>query len=322
MQMKERQEHAAEAMPSSSMPLGSGDIQGVCRNTVARGPGAFPSGSVRILDCHDATIYALAPLQCVSVSCCSDCTVVVGAVGKLLRVERCMRVQLIAATRRIYVNASHDCIFYLGVNEQPVLLGDNRFVQFAPYNTHYERLAAHMEAAGCSPSPSLWDQPLVLVPDHHATHAELLKSPDGKSPLARGKGGPAFSILPPEKLMPFVVPFRGGPGKLCGGPPASEVLMRSDSIGASVRKGPGTGGAGGVFPLPPEYEAAVSKKIESVSRLRAAVKSANLPEERKKEVQAVIQSFFREWLSSSGRLRAVFDLARMEKDAEKSNGGS
>lgn len=316
LQLKEH-----HSRPNSPGLAGTSEIHGVCKNTVAKGPGAFPSGCLRIVDCHDATIYALAPLQCVSVSCCSDCTVVVGAVGHLLRVERCMRVQLIAACKRIYVNASHDCIFYLGVNEQPVLLGDNRFVQFAPYNTQYERLEAHMAAVGCESEPNCWDMPLLLVPDHHAAHAEHLRSPDGKGPSVRGKGGPAFSILPPEKLMPFVVPFKGAPGRLCGGPASSAALMRSDSIGASVSKSNKNGGGGGgtVFPLPPEYEAAVNKKIESVAKLRAAVKSANLPEERKREVQNVIQSYFREWLNSSGKMRQIYDLARLEKDADSAN---
>ena len=118
----------------ASPPLASGapcgeEITGIHKNTVARGPGAFARNQARISDCHDATIYALAPLDCLSISCCSDCVVVVGAVGKLIRVERCVRLQLIAVCRRIYINASHDCIFYLGTNQPPVLLGDNRFVQ-------------------------------------------------------------------------------------------------------------------------------------------------------------------------------------------------
>lgn len=46
---------------------------------------------------------------------------------------------------------------------------------------------------------------------------------------------------------------------------------------------------------------------------------ANLPEEKKREVQSIIQSYFREWLTSSGRMRQIYDLARLEKDAE---GGS
>lgn len=97
-----------------------------------------------------------------------------------------------------------------------------------------------------------------------------------------------------------------------------------------------------MFPLPPEYAAAVQLKEESVSKLRGAVKSvrrrcnvspvgvcrfttstraqANLPEEKKREVQSIIQSYFREWLTSSGRMRQIYDLARLEKDAETKSG--
>jgi len=39
------------------------DIQGVCKSTVVRGEDDFPSGSLRVTDCHDTIIYALAHLQ-------------------------------------------------------------------------------------------------------------------------------------------------------------------------------------------------------------------------------------------------------------------
>lgn len=105
------------------------DIQGVCKSTVAKGEDDFPDGVLRITDCHDSVIYALAPLQYASITCCSDCTVVVGAVGRMLRVERCERLQLIAGCVRICISSCHDCVFYLGVNRPPLLLGDNRFIQ-------------------------------------------------------------------------------------------------------------------------------------------------------------------------------------------------
>ena len=105
------------------------DIQGVCKSTVAKGEDDFPDGILRITDCHDSVIYALAPLQYASITCCSDCTVVVGAVGKMLRVERCERLQLIAGCVRVCISSCHESVFYLGVNRPPLLLGDNRFVQ-------------------------------------------------------------------------------------------------------------------------------------------------------------------------------------------------
>lgn len=105
------------------------DIQGVCKSTVAKGEDDFPDGILRVTDCHDSVIYALAPLQYASITCCSDCTVVVGAVGRMLRVERCERLQLIAGCARVCISSCHESVFYLGVNRPPLLLGDNRFVQ-------------------------------------------------------------------------------------------------------------------------------------------------------------------------------------------------
>ena len=121
----------ATALPWQALLFAGGvvDVQGVCKSTVAKGEDDFPDGVLRITDCHDSVIYALAPLQYASITCCSDCTVVVGAVGRMLRVERCERLQLIAGCVRICISSCHDCVFYLGVNRAPLMLGDNRFVQ-------------------------------------------------------------------------------------------------------------------------------------------------------------------------------------------------
>ena len=51
-------------------------VQGVVKSTVVRGEDEFPSGLLRVSDCHDSVLYALAPLQFASIYCCSDCTVV------------------------------------------------------------------------------------------------------------------------------------------------------------------------------------------------------------------------------------------------------
>ena len=55
---------------------GDVDVQGLVKSTVARGEDEFPSGLLRVSDCHDSVVYALAPLQFASIYCCSDCTVV------------------------------------------------------------------------------------------------------------------------------------------------------------------------------------------------------------------------------------------------------
>lgn len=78
-------------------------------------------------------------------------------------------------------------------------------LQMAPYNTQYERLPVHLAAAGIEAGHNFWDQPVTLALPHKPA------APDS------GQSRPAFSLLPPEKLLPFMVPFQGGRGPLCGG---------------------------------------------------------------------------------------------------------
>lgn len=49
---------------------------------------------------------------------------------------------------------------------------------------------------------------------------------------------------------------------------------------------------------------------------------AVLDDARKRELQSVIQSHFKEWLLSSGNMRQVYDLARMERENPGSATGS
>lgn len=43
------------------------------------------------------------------------------------------------------------------------------------------------------------------------------------------------------------------------------------------------------------------------------MRDADLDDATKKELQATIQSYFKEWLSSSGAMRQVNELARIER---------
>lgn len=43
--------------------------------------------------------------------------------------EHCERVQIIAASKRICIANCRECIFYLGVNHQPLIVGDNHKLQ-------------------------------------------------------------------------------------------------------------------------------------------------------------------------------------------------
>lgn len=320
------------AVPEQEQESTSESVCGVHRATVVKGESDLPPlGTLRVADCHGAVVYALGPLRSTLITCCRDCVVVLGAVGALLRLERCERVQVVAAARRAVVNTCHDCILYLGCPQQPLLLGDNRFVQLAPYNAGYERLAEHCGVAGVRTGTSMWDRPLCLVPGHTRPGSgggeagglspmQVSQPRVGHEPLGGGVEGvpPGVSLLPPDKLMPFAVPFRGGPGPLCGGP-ATGSMAPVDTLSSLVDLGAGEGTHAGQFPpspfpLPPAYAAAWDAKIRGVASVRAAVKSAGLEEGSKRDLMAAIQAQFKDWLQATGAMRHVYDLARLERD--------
>lgn len=108
-------------------------------------------GEAVVVACHECVVYVLAPVSRVLLVRCSDCTVVVGAVGYVLRAEQCERMHVAVATHLTAVSACCDCTFYLGTPRPPVLLGDNRFISLGPYNTRYPNLVAHVLRAGLRP---------------------------------------------------------------------------------------------------------------------------------------------------------------------------
>eukprot|EP00798_Chlamydomonas_sp_ICE-L_P003219 gene3219-13238_t len=297
-------------------------VSGVYKGTVVRGEGDFasPQDNLHITDCHDSVIYILAPLQTVYVSGCSDCTIVIGAAGRMLRLERCDKLQVMAAASRTVISSCHDCSLYLGTPRPPVFIGDNRFIRLAPLNTRFERQLVHVNEAGVRlDCANKWDTPIVLAGKERRG---MGSSPD--SPRASYSSSPTppklpYSLMPPEDFLPFVTPFVGSEGVLAGGP-AHPHTTRWSVIAASAASNK-SGPPLYLFPLPPDYEKALQNKLSLTSDLRRQFKEANLSKDKEKELNDAIQDHFREWLTTSNMLRQIYDLSNLERD-EASSGAT
>ena len=103
---------------------------------------------VMISDCTDAHFYLLQPFEHATIAGCTGCTIVVGAVAGLLHVVDCEKTIITSAARRVLVNNSSDVQVCVFTPCQPILVGDNRACQFAPYNTYYEGLREDLLATG------------------------------------------------------------------------------------------------------------------------------------------------------------------------------
>ncbi|KAF3787006.1 TBCC domain-containing protein 1 [Nymphaea thermarum] len=236
----------------SAYARGQTFIEGISKTSVVKQSSDIKGHSVKVLNCHDSVIYILSPLRYVIVNGCSDATVVLGAIGKAVRVEHCERVQVITAARRVCIANCRECVFFLGVNQRPLILGDNHKLQVAPYNTFYSQLEEHMTEAGIVSSINRWDEPLTLgVVDPH----DSLSHPAGVSDVQ----AEAPVCLDPYQFTNFLIPrwFEG-------------------ELPQSTKQNP--------FPLPDIYLASQKKKFHVLDDIKQSLRNAQLEDSRKREL--------------------------------------
>lgn len=259
----------------------------------------------KITDCADSIIYLLEPYHYVSIVGCVDCVIVVGAVARSLRVEGCERVTLMCAAKRVTVRSCFDCNFHLGVLTQPLFVGDNRKCVLAPYNTFYEHLGEHLIEARLRPEAcTAWDRPVVLGVD--VTIQDGSSSPSAPDVVRISSG---VTLMPPDAFTLFIVPFREYVADVVADAPPTP-----SSVAATTQANP--------FDVPANYVTALESKMQLICDVRARVRDSSLPETKRGELQAAIQSHFKAWLQQSGKSREVFDLSAIEREEMRAAGAT
>jgi len=66
------------------------------------------------------------------------------------------------------------------------------------------------------------------------------------------------------------------------------------------------------------------KKLRKVAELQGSLGQAIVDTSNRRALQVAIQGYFKDWLFSSGRIRQVYDLAKLEQQAlgEQTNSNS
>eukprot|EP00256_Glycine_max_P058918 XP_014627255.1 uncharacterized protein LOC100800780 isoform X2 [Glycine max] len=251
-------------------------IEGISKSSYVKHASDIKGSSVKVLNCHESAIYILAPLRYATVYGCSDATIVIGAVGKAVRVEHCERVHVIVAAKRICIANCRECVFFLGVNQQPLILGDNHKLQVAPYNTFYSQLEKHMNEVGIVPTVNRWDEPLALgMVDPH----DSLSHPAGVSDVQ----AESATRVDPDQFTDFVIPnWFGG-----------------ESTGATK---------GNPFTLPDAYMVSQHKNQKNLGEIRHLLREAPLEDSRKRELSSALHVYFKDWLYASGNIRQLYCL--------------
>ncbi|XP_054802821.1 uncharacterized protein LOC129306320 isoform X2 [Prosopis cineraria] len=251
-------------------------IEGISKSSYVKLSSDIKGSSVKVLNCHESTIYILAPLRYATVYGCSDATIVLGAVGKAVRVEHCERVHVIVAAKHICIANCRECVFFLGVNQQPLIVGDNHKLQVAPYNTFYSQLEEHMTEVGIVPTVNRWDEPLALgMVDPH----DSLSHPAGVSDVQ----AESAVRVDPDQFTNFMIPNWLG-GEHTG----------------STNDNP--------FKLPEAYIASQHRNQKNLEEIKQLLREAPLEESRKRELSSALHVYFKDWLYASGNIRQLYCL--------------
>ncbi|CAL1372427.1 unnamed protein product [Linum trigynum] len=265
--------NSGKTAPSSR---GTSFIEGISKSSYVKQASDLKGSSVKVLNCHDSVIYILAPLRYATVYGCSDSTIVLGAVGKAVRIEHCERVHVITAAKRVCIANCRECVFFLGVNQRPLMVGDNHKLQVAPYNTFYADLEAHMAEAGIEAKINKWDKLLALgVVDPH----DSLSHPAGVSDVQ----AETATRIDPDLFTNFLIPNWFG-GESSG--------MTKDNP----------------FPLPDNYMESRQKNLKSLDEMKQLLRDTPLEDSRKRELSCALHVLFKDWLYASGNIRQLYCL--------------
>ncbi|XP_039000257.1 TBCC domain-containing protein 1-like [Hibiscus syriacus] len=251
-------------------------IEGVSKSSYVKPASDLKHSSVKVINCYDSVIYILAPLRYATIYGCSDATIVLGAVGKAVRVEHCERVHVIIATKRVCIVNCRECLFFLGVNQRPLIVGDNHKLQVAPYNTFYSQLEEHMTEVGIKATINKWDEPLALgAVDPH----DSLSHPAGVSDAQ----AESAALLDSDQFTNFLIPnwFEG----------ESTGLTKDNP-----------------FPLPDAYLTSQQRNQKNLHEIKQILREAPLEENRKRELSSALHVYFKDWLYASGNIRQLYCL--------------
>lgn len=305
---------------------------------------------VHVTDCSDAHIYLLQPFEHATISACTNCTIVVGAVAGLLHMVDCERIKITSAARRVLISNCFDVSHFIFTPSPCLLVGDNRSCQFAPYNTYYDGLREDLLATGLAAAvfsqdntvvgdsvygPALqcasnkWKQPVELaklseLPQVHS----IQPGADDRALNVTGAGEDAMktpTLVPASEFQVLFVPLESEANKQrrlaqkTAADDAAATTVEDSSVVSGPKSGMGSQYSHNLadvlqlspFRLPTEYERRAIVKAERMKSLQQAIQTDLSPEQQVK-LEEELNRGFRDWLVTSGNLRQVLDLVHLE----------
>lgn len=101
--------------------------------------------SILITQCDDSHFFINTNVANCKISHCTNCTIVIAAVNKIISIDKCVKCKICVVTNFIRISNTIDSnIYFYSVNE-PILFGDNRGICLGPHNVTYSELYTHIK---------------------------------------------------------------------------------------------------------------------------------------------------------------------------------
>merc|ERR1719187_1066685 len=237
--------------------------------TLARRSSTLAGARVKMHRCQKCFIYLLSSLRSLTITKCSDCTIVTGPISGNLSVRRCSNVNIISLANRVMIGESINSTLNIFTPNKIIFNGETcRNVTLGPFNTNYHGLQGDMEMIGMQADQrQMWRDPIVMTKDQIKKCCSV---------------GFPFKIMKPESFKPLVIPFAD---LVCEG---GEVLIPLDN---EYQKN-----------LDRDNIDDVVSKWEEIQQV------FGLDEEQKKEFEKHLDKKFESWIATTGRGREMEGL--------------
>jgi len=246
-------------------------INQLTNKTVARKSATLTQSHVKIHRCKQSFIYLMTSLRSLSITKCSDTTIVTGPIRNNLNINRCTNVRVISVANRVIIGETFNSLLHIATPNEIIFNGETcRNVTLAPFNTNYANLEDDLEKVGMLKIPtSVWKKPIVL------TKSEIKTNCRAAFP---------FKIMRPELFSAFVVPFKGLNVNNIMFDLEDEYKQNVNNI---------------MFDLEDEYKQNVDKQSQATKHWDNLKLEAKLDSEQAIELEKHLELKFNEWMAKS-----------------------
>jgi len=229
---------------------------------------------LNIADCKDSTIYVTARIRYCLITGCESTTIILGGVSTICTTHNCEKVSIHVAAHCYKMENCIDTSAYLYCHIPPILTGDTRGIKLAPYNVLHSHMASVLHGSQMS-----LDRDFVDVWAYPICCTAGMPGDTLSRDAFQEEQNTTYHFVHPSKFFPVVVPETGPRGV------APQLL------------------------LPEVYDKAMKERQEEIRQVMNQLKNIS-NETAQRKAQDRIQSCFKDWLQSTGKVRQLSDLAK------------